>query len=189
MDPNIIFRKKKKNENSKIRPGNYLIFVKCNPDIECVHVVGAHWAHQVVTEWGQVSHVAQVRLSLLHRVHAAVDGPHQGLLGQALAGRDHAHTQARKHTHRQAHTHKHTGARTHRHRNSDKNTGGGTYGKLRQVRWDIKMKGHLWCFSNQCRFSRLWYFCANTCKYTMFLCILIAHITCNLCCNMLELNT
>lgn len=37
-----------------------------------------------MAQWRQIIYISQVSLSLLHSLHAAVDGPHQGLLGQTL---------------------------------------------------------------------------------------------------------
>lgn len=38
-------------------------------------------AHQVMAQWRQIIDMSQVSLGLLHSLHTAVDGPHQGLLG------------------------------------------------------------------------------------------------------------
>lgn len=40
--------------------------------------------YQVMTQGRGIIHISQVSLGLLDSLHAAVDGPHQGLLGQAL---------------------------------------------------------------------------------------------------------
>lgn len=40
--------------------------------------------YQVMTQGRGIIHISQVSLSLLDSLHAAVDGPHQGLLGQTL---------------------------------------------------------------------------------------------------------
>lgn len=40
--------------------------------------------YQVMTQGRGIIHISQVSLSLLDGLHAAVDGPHQGLLGQTL---------------------------------------------------------------------------------------------------------
>lgn len=37
-----------------------------------------------MTQWRQIIDVSQVCLGLLHSLHTAVDGSHQGLLGQTL---------------------------------------------------------------------------------------------------------
>lgn len=42
------------------------------------------YAHPVLSQWWKVVHLAEVRLSLLYRLHAAVYGAHKRLLGQAL---------------------------------------------------------------------------------------------------------
>lgn len=38
-------------------------------------------AHQVMAQWRQIIDMSQVSLGLLHSLHTAVDGSHQGLLG------------------------------------------------------------------------------------------------------------
>lgn len=43
--------------------------------------------HHVLPQGWQVIHFTEVGLCLLHRVHAGVDGPHQGLLSWGLQGR------------------------------------------------------------------------------------------------------
>lgn len=40
--------------------------------------------YQVMAQGRGIIHISQVSLSLLDGLHAAVDGPHQGLLGQTL---------------------------------------------------------------------------------------------------------
>lgn len=40
--------------------------------------------YQVMTQGRGIIHISQVSLGLLDSLHAAVDGPHQGLLGQTL---------------------------------------------------------------------------------------------------------
>lgn len=40
--------------------------------------------YQVMAQWRQIIYISQVSLSLLHSLHTAVYGPHQGLLGQTL---------------------------------------------------------------------------------------------------------
>lgn len=40
--------------------------------------------YQVVPQGRGIIHISQVSLSLLDGLHAGVDGPHQGLLGQTL---------------------------------------------------------------------------------------------------------
>lgn len=42
------------------------------------------YAHPVLSQWWQVVHLTEVRLSLLDRLHAAVYGAHKRLLSQAL---------------------------------------------------------------------------------------------------------
>lgn len=46
--------------------------------------VGSAGTDQVVAQRRRVVGVSEVGLSLLHRLHAAVDGPHQGLLSVTL---------------------------------------------------------------------------------------------------------
>lgn len=43
--------------------------------------------HHVLPQGWQVIHLTEVSLCLLNRVHAGVDGPHQGLLSWGLQGR------------------------------------------------------------------------------------------------------
>lgn len=47
-------------------------------------VVSRKESHQVVAKRRWIICISQVSLSLLHSLHAAVDGPHQRLLGQTL---------------------------------------------------------------------------------------------------------
>lgn len=50
-----------------------------------------------MAEWRKIINMTQVSLSLLHSLHTAVDGPHQGLLGQTLTTETHLNIQYLSH--------------------------------------------------------------------------------------------
>lgn len=73
-----------------LKPLNPFLFLFFNKMTEnfIAAVVGSFGSiegnYQVVTQGRGIIHISQVSLSLLDGLHAAVDGPHQGLLGQTL---------------------------------------------------------------------------------------------------------
>lgn len=58
--------------------------------------VGSTGTDQVVAQRRRIISISKVGLSLLHRLHAAVDGPHQSLLSVTLTKttKHHSHTKA-----------------------------------------------------------------------------------------------